>query len=761
MGSIVRTTLHAFLFLTAALCLSARPTPSQSDAERKLAAEAARKLNAFATYALKVGYPRRAREVYREVLDEYDPDNEVARRALGYVRVGTSWAEDPDFEFPAADRPDPAIHKLLERRWRSVAQALGKAHRELAGTLLAAGDSERAQRHFRRALRFLPGDAAAARQLGLKHFAGFYGSDVETTLLKRSRMMDREIERQRKKTYRVEPAATTHPLLDKAGVSYRGVASEHFFVWGTFEEEVLQEAARYAERALAFCKAAFAGVEGYPPRTLVRHMAFFKKRADWEKVLQANAGLLGEETLEFVLKHTSATTLGAGEHRVAVAGTQHVPNVYDLSVRWVAHGFSRLRSDALVEGIGHAVVGMFFGRNLISLVGQAGRGSGTVAGKRRQRKLLLPDLSSWEEAAYQIAWKRAGAPAAKLPLIRAVAFSDDDRIKAWSFCDYLLRRDPGLLRALDRSRTATANTAPRIAERFFELTKVRIEKLEEEWRHFWKDDTPLLRAIKGKANPLETFGKATTAWLEAFNAERKRHRRGEVGWSINFSEECKAHVTYLARHRSERGPVREHTQRLGLPGATRRGAAFARSALVSVGQRDPRKAIRLWMNWPGYRDAVLDGGLDTVGLHVEKDIAVMDVTRGVIAGRGVATCYPNGYNNKDFPVPSQVSVAELGPDVAELLARHGRKNTKTIGYPMSLHFYGGMPQNPSVIECQLTLHGKKVPGVLHIATTGRSRRSSAPGLVVFYPFEPLRRGSEYHVSWFWGSGRFKVRFVTQ
>ena len=41
-------------------------------------------------------------------------------------------------------------------------------------------------------------------------------------------------------------------------------------------------------------------------------------------------------------------------------------------------------------------------------------------------------------------------PANQLPFCDAAQFSNEERIKAWSFCDYMMRRNPELLRTMDQ-----------------------------------------------------------------------------------------------------------------------------------------------------------------------------------------------------------------------------------------------------------------------------------------------------------------------
>ena len=149
------------------------------------------------------------------------------------------------------------------------------------------------------------------------------------------------------------------------------------------------------------------------------------------------------------LASAKSTTLGGGPDQLHIAGYGDLNMVYDIAVRWVVEDYSGLKTDALTEGIGHAVVGMFFGRNLVFTVAPEEL-QFTVSGQQKHRP-LTPDLATWAERTTENAWEKTGTSAARLPLIKASAFPEDGRLKAWSFSDYLLRRDPALLRVLDRT----------------------------------------------------------------------------------------------------------------------------------------------------------------------------------------------------------------------------------------------------------------------------------------------------------------------
>lgn len=755
---------NPFSFVLVAFLALAGALPAQKD-EPTFMRAAAERLDAYALRCFRAKYPLRAREIWQEVIRDYDPDDEAARKALGFLRVGSSWAPDSRFEYPTKDEPDPAVARILQKSWESLAEDLGEGHRELAKVMLDAGMPERAKYHFERTLRFLPEDPTAIAQSGRRSFEGLFGSDLELDLLERSRKIDRNVARLLETDYDVKPvdSGTTHKLIDRASVPYRGFESEHFVVWGDWSDDVLIECAKYAERSLEFCGELYEGYERFkwPVRTGKFQYAFFQSRETWADVLRANADRFQPGTLEFTIQNTSATGMGSGPDHVKICGFDNEASTHDMSVRGVAQAYAGLGADALVEGVGHAVVGWFFGRNLIFSVGQE-RGDGrTTTDANREAKLKLPDLSVWEELAVELAWDRTDTPAARLPLISAADFSSEDRIKSWAFCDYLLRRDPSLLKILDSTRS-TSNVN-QVATAFEKATDgLSLAALDEEWRRFWTDDTPILRAIKNKETPLEAISKKAPAFLEEFNDLRVEFRKEPVAWSAEYSADCKAHADYLLLNKRERGPIEEHTEDPEKQGGSLKGKQFAEQALVSTSARDPRKTFEDWLDWPGYRDAVLNGTLKVVGVYVESNVLVMDVVRGQTGLDLQTTQYPFGVKpgsglsqnvQPGLMVPTEVTLSDLGPDVEELLATAAKKErqrlSKKIGYPISLHFFrtGALPPAHS-IRCEVRENDEDlVPGVVHVADGGRSRRASAPGLVVFYPFQPLSRGRAYTVEW--------------
>ncbi len=737
------------------VALVASSAVAQSTGEAEFFSKAVKKLNSYATRCMKGGYPSRGKELWLELLKEYDTNDAVARKALGYTQVGASWAPDSRFTYPTKDTPDAGVARILKGQWKGIAKELGAGHRKVAEACAAAGKVERATYHYDRALRFLPADKVAAKARGQKSFEGLSGNELEITLLRRSRLMDREVARLLTKTYKVKKVAagTKNPLLEKGGVPVIGVESDNFIVWGEWSETVLIGAAMNAERSLEFCKKVFAGYPEYRWRKKGKlQYAFYNGKETWGEVLRANEGSVNGK-LKFVLENTSATSMGAGQNEVRIAGFGHKGTVDDYAVRIVAQVYAGLSADALNEGIGHAVVGKFFGRNLIFSVAQEdSRDRGTNTGlKQRRAKFKMPDLAIWEELAVDLAWEGTSTVAGKLPLLKSSNFPSEARIKAWSFLDYLLRRDPSYIRLLDRARGSNVQD---VNGRFDKKTKGEptLVSLDHDWREFWTNDTPVLNAIKGKKTPLESVSKNAPQYIEAFNKQRaaqKAFKLSSVGWSSDYSVACQDHADYLKANKSERGIQKEATQAQKKKGYSNSGRSFAERALICTKAKNADDVMEDWMLWPGYRDAILNPNLAKIGVYVGSSILVIDPNRGLdfegkAQGRSIA--WPA---NGQKAVPTEVSVKEIGPELVAALKARGKKKIKVVGIPLTFHTFSSqaMPKASS-FKCSVKLRGKvEVEGFVHIADNGKIRRSAAPGLAVFYPYQPLKNGSVYQVEW--------------
>ncbi len=759
--------LRLALLITLLLPFST-PLHAQSKEEQKFNLDQAKILNSYAQTAYKKGFPKIARRVWLMLLSEYDPDNKAARTALGYERVGNSWALRSDFVYPKSDKPDAGAAKALQAKWQSTAKKIAANHKRQAEKYAKAGRTDMSLRHYKKVIFFAPDDKDAQEALEYKPVAGLTGTDLEQTLFERSKKIEKVVAEEAHKDYPVEVLGddATQPFLEKAKVSYHTVKSEHFIVRGDFEVELLMEAARYAERAIRVMDVVTEGYDGFnrDPNRWVRDEAYFQDKSTYVQVLQANADLTTPDNLAFLVENTRGTTLFTSGVALGISAPLNEQGVYDGAVRSVAQAYSGLRTPAMREGIGHTIVGLMFNNNRSFIVDRK-KQLQTTTGEEDIDK-FSPNMDTWGELALEAAWKMTeGTPAANLPLITADKFPDDARIKSWSFCDYLVRRDPTLLHALDS--LADQRNPIKVEKEFIRRQDgLSLAQLEKEWKDFWTGASPVLKAIKNDTPPLTTVNKDVKKWLEAFNKERTERGVPEVTWSSDYSGRCREHALYLALNPDQRGPSAEQHEDANLEGGSHIGDMFAEMALVETHAGKPKDVFNAWMHLPGYRDALINQSLRTIGLYVEDDILVIDAIRGLgraPEGKGGYVVYPN---NPQQAVPNRVAVADLGEEVAALLEREGREGQEYVGYPISLHHFGngGLAGERDSYKCVLKLQGEIVPGFLHMADGGSNRRSSAPGMVVFYPFEPLKKGRRYEAVWTFehskGTARTEVKFQT-
>ncbi|MBL8896909.1 MAG: hypothetical protein JNM84_04750 [Planctomycetes bacterium] len=758
----------------ATLCLfgfGAEQGFAQSAEEVKFRKQQADKLHDYAEQAFKKGFPMNARRVWLMLLSEYDPDHEGARKALGYTKVGKAWGLDPKFSYPKNDDPDAAAAKALRASWEKTAKSIADAHKKQAEQYDKAGRTDLSKQHFEKVLFFQPGDKDAQAALQHKPVEGVTGTDLEVVLYDRSKKIERAVAEQSRKDYPVEeqPDTERNPLLDRAKVAYKSVKSEHFTVRGDFEVELLKAAALNAERAIRVMEAATEGTEGFSrdPQRWLSDWAFFKDKDTYKQILQANADLMSAEDLKFRLENSSASAFGSRESAIRVSAAGNEQGILDGAVRNVAQTYAGVQSDALREGIGHTIVGMFFNNNRQFVVDR--KEQERTSSTEEDLEKFSPNFDAWKDLALEAAWKladTASTSAAQLPIIQAAKFPDDARIKSWSFVDYLMRRDPKLLLSLDSFHQERSPIS--VEKKFAEANEgLTLAQLEKEWKDFWTEASPVLKAIRNNTEPLASVSKDVQKWLEEFNKARTALDSTTVTWSSAYSTRCKDHVEYLLANEAERGPVAEQDEKIDLPLGSHLGSMFAQMALVAIDPKKPKELFEAWLDYPGYRDALLNNGLKTIGLYSDKNILVFDAIRGV----GQPPKDKGGY--RVFPlsqrqaVPNQVNVEDLGPELKTLLEKHGHGDKKVIGYPLTLHHFGtgGIGGRRDSYRCQVQVLGKAVEGIVHVADGGSNRRTSAPGLVVFYPLEPLKKGSQVDAVWTFehdqGSSRTAVTFFTK
>jgi hypothetical protein len=733
MSRVLRSLFTALLLCAAVL---------GQDDEKKFNQAQADRLDKFAKTAQKQGFPRQARLIWLQVVKLYNPDDPEARKGLGHVKVGASWAPDPKAEVSLADTGTGADGTALFKAYEKLKQELAASHRLQAQTWAKAGRTDKSRAHYQMVLRWSKDDKEAQQALDHHEVGGVTGTDLEQTLYERSKKIERAVAEQAQASFPVEKVSASAAVLDKAQVKYVSVKSEHFLLHGDPEqEEQLKTALQWAERTLKVCEVVF------PWETKVNaKFAFFTGDDTYKQILKANADQVAD--LAWKLEHTK--TSGVGD--LAVGATGSTQTMFDAAVRNVAQGYSRFGSDGFREGIGHTFVGMIFNNNRLFSV-DLKKQQGTTASEE-DREYTSPNFDVWKTLALEMAWKQTGGiPAIDLPYCEAATFSNEQRIKAWSFCDYMMRRDPELLRKLDQWGAEVRRTKVKRpveqAEKFATENSVTIAQLDKEWEDFWTEATPVLQAIRANTPPLKAISSGVEKWLAALNEARKACNATAVTWSSQLSTRCLEHAAYLKANAKERGPAAEHRQQADL-GGTHLGGMFAQMAVVETDAKlaSAKKLFEGWLKIPGYRDVLVHDFLLSVGIYSDGEILVINATAGLGTPKSKKAGYLCHPWKDQTGIPSQVDVADIGPELEELLAKNGHAGKKVVGYPLTLHFGHNVQGDRNSYRCSVTDgRNRKVEGAI-LMDSGTIRRSTAPGMVTFYPFEPLPHG-QINVNWSW------------
>ncbi len=679
----------------------------------------------------------------------YDRDNAEAWTALGYVKIGSSWNPDPKRPYPTADTGSGSEGQPLKSSYEALKKELANAERAQAEKWTKAENKDKADLHWRSLLRWVDDDAEAKKAL-VNVEVGLSGTQLETTVFDRSKAIEKAVAEQSKVDYvvkKVEGIACA--AVDRAQVKYITVQSDHFTLHGDAdEEENLLEALGWAERTLQVCKVAFPWqVDDAAWKS--GDWACFVNKETYQQILKAN----NVPDLEWKLEHTSTSGIG----NTAVAATSGVQVLFDSCVRNVARGYAGFGSDAFREGIGHTFVGMIFNNNRLFAV-DLKKQQGTSASEE-DREYQSPDFDVWKNLSLEQAWSLTGGVLAnRLAFCDAAAFPNEERIKAWSFCDYMMRRDPEMLRTMDQislQLKSQHNKQPaEFEQRFEEKHHVTIAELDKEWGDFWTGASPMLKSIQNNTPPLSAISKGVDKWLEAFNAARKALGKTPVTWSLNYSARCKDHAEYLKKNKDLRDPASMHTEQVEL-GGSYIGSLFAQMAVVQTGANisSAKKMFEKWLYLPGYRDALMSHTILTIGMFLEGDILVINATSGIgkaKASEGV-DCYPPR-NDTNLIFDGEVAVADLGPEVMALQKKHEREGKKVIGFPLTLHFGStGAIDNRKAVVCSVAgPKGEKIDGD-YLFDDGEVRTTTAPGLVTFWPFDPLPKG-KISFAWSWMAG---------
>lgn len=737
------------LVLATMLRLAAAQDAAATDVrEQKLAARAVAGFHATADGYTTQRQHAKALALRRELLTEYADGDEKALDKCGFSKVGDQWRADPqklviDKDFSG----DAKALKKVEAEWAALQKELVAEHRAVAEAWTTLGDETKAMRHWRRVLRFAPADKRAVERLAKYRFEGFAGSEVELAMLRRARAIRGSCDWLLRKSFVVKKIdGRKQPLLEKAGIGHLGFRSEHFEIWGTLPEAQLLVVAQSAERALLLCHTLFGTSEGAPfvPARL-RNFVFVAEDVSYGKVLDQCADQFDPERLAFLKKDVDLAYLDVDGASVRFCKTDGgEPEALDQTVRGVVQDAAGVWSEGLWEGIGHAACGFLFGRTLTFLLEQqSGR---TVASG--SQTLLVPDMAVWKQIAEQSAWAKSDTRTSELVLISAARFTNEQRVKSWAICDYLMHWRPELLRQLDLSHTKEIHSPPELEQEFQRRTQVVLPEVDHQWREFWGKNAALKKAMaidplgdpKGKERALREGSRSI---VDAVNEQRAAARRGPVGF--HFAEDAPtlqalAYGDDLAKAEAE--AAKKPKVPVVMPTAP---ATIGRTLLWWRGAK-PDDAVAKWLCRPSWRDTLLHPGRGLLGAQKGKQALVVDLSDPVQpTTQGWPLCWPRHHQQA---VPGSAVAAELGPRALAALAAAGKQPTDVVGMPITLHFARAMAASDLAAVAVKVYQGNRAAHGVLVAYQGEGPDDdSADGCVAFVPLEPFEAGAEIEVLW--------------
>lgn len=668
----------------------------------------------------------RAVALWREVVQEWDPGNARALEALGFVKVGEVWRRDANKAVAEIDlKGDAKLQKKIDQEWSKTEKEIAKLLDGTARAFAVAGRSDRALQFWRRLVTLRPGDkqaVAAIAAINATGFDGHSGSPSELAMLRRGRAFAQGVEFLRGYEPAVAPAEGQNPLMQKAGIAHQGMRTDHFVVWGALPPERLKLAAQAAERGLLLSRLMFTNADGERFVEKKHHdILWTADRAVYQKTLDAAAEQFDRERLRFLKEDVELAFVRVGndyQRLYTLANGTGDDFLVDVTARGVVQDASGIENEGLWEGIGHAAVALLFDRTLSFYLEQP-QGNTVTNWKP---KPLQPDMETWRQIAQESAWAKNDTPSARLVLLQGHKMTNDERVKAWSMCDWLVRVDPTLLMQLAASRTETVRDADAVTAEFQKRAGRSLADLDESWREYWGKGQALRKAMaaapSGKKEAVQDARLLATAIFRA----RAAADAGPGGFVVATSAAAQSVHDWLQKkakfeeeqRRAKANPKKPVQQ--GPPPEPPAPPAACGTTVIHCEGADPAAAVAAWMMVPALRDFLIDPARTMFACSKGPHAFVLELAGEVPPTvRGAPTCYPRD-GQHDVP-------GTLGDG----------------GTPVSLHCFREVDAGQlSEITCVVTANGARIPGTLEVIQ-GKSGLS-ARGCVAFTPRSPLPPG---------------------
>lgn len=639
-----------FVFCAFPLVLSPSAARAQSPAappastldpdEVAFARTATATLMNFASFARGKKVRTAEKRAYDLIITVYDPEHAAARQAAGYRKVKGEWqVPPPDERSQWVDKAKDKDRYDVVGKWSETARRLGELHRQRGlalkadgtGAAVATGDV-----HLRQAIQYDPFDAAAHNALGHEEENGYFGTRAELDFIKSMKEMETFALMLAKKQYEVTAIEEIPEELLKTGLEFHGARTKHFtlFVRGT--QENADDVARWGERGLDFFERVAGERHGRRARRTMQSWAWLgllwtpKELETFEQQNPERARPADRQTPNILW------TKGTKTVEVLVAGTPAF--MHDgLIARAFKYGLGSM-NEQLVEGAMHGGT-WFLKSTCMTRFGAPPDPNET----RARPELPLPDGSNWwlREMRDQ-ALAGTDLPMNNVPRVPFSRFSNDARLKSWSFMTWAMARYPkdwvSFVSKVPTGKVPLREDVDQIGEQVF---KSPLADVEREWRT-WASGRGVAAAATGYGPPLlperpnddEIEGLARLNALRALAKglhleQEQRTSLPPCDLDAEATQACKDHAVFLGKHEEHLKWPEAHEEDPAKEGFTPRGMrAGLRSVIIFGTQVDAADSVDAWIGTVYHRFPLLQYNIDRIGFAFAADaveVIVLDM----------------------------------------------------------------------------------------------------------------------------------------
>ena len=594
--------------------------------EAALNKSAALKLVTFARVAERNKVFSRAKEAYELVVENYDPENLPALRAMEWTKSDGVWTPPREQKRWPDDSNDEKRFQVIGE-WRRFAEAMARLHRELGKKMLQSVPA-RAVHHLQMALYYDPHDIEAHQALEHEEWEGFWGTPEEVAFVKRMRDIDMFAAGLMRKQFDIEPVLELPPELqvmveEDGDIEFFGAKSPSFTIFTRGTQENANDCVLWAERACDYFEFMLptARKGKIDPRKILRGhrkwIGFIWTNAEQKQFIRLNPQVGGTENFRNIswvqngkLCEVVRSLTPVSMHDKLIATVFRVPG----------------GNDATLEGFMHAATWLM---RATAITRFGAIDTGTTTGS----KITLPDSATWwmREMRDQATGK-TDFPCNGIPRVQLANFNSDARIKTWSFNVWMLARYPEKwIEFLAAMPPAEKRPFPELIDeiylKVFERSRVEIE---DEWRG-WAAGRTLAAEFTGYGPPLlpEKPNADQIKGLKRLNEFRALIGLPECEIDLESTMACRDHALFLQQNPEHWKWPEAHEEDPARPGFTTRGMRAGLHSVIVIspdgGHIDPADSLDGWLGTVYHRFPLLEPNIRRIGFAAEGNVVVLDM----------------------------------------------------------------------------------------------------------------------------------------